>query len=163
MNRTMTGSLAVAQPKATREGGSAEGILIAALICIATIALPNLAYARGGGGGGFHGAGGSGFHAGGGGFHAAALGGFHGGGLFHGAGVGGQAGGWQGARHDGRYGSYDAGWGYDPYVWSGDDLYNSDDVSGTSYASQYWYCGNPAGYYPYVRQCSVPWQAAPAD
>jgi hypothetical protein len=26
----------------------------------------------------------------------------------------------------------------------------------------YWfYCGNPQGYYPYVPQCSVPWQQVP--
>lgn len=29
-------------------------------------------------------------------------------------------------------------------------------------APQYWYyCANPSGYYPYVPQCAVPWQAVP--
>ena len=32
-----------------------------------------------------------------------------------------------------------------------------------SYYPQSWYwCGAPAGYYPYVQQCAVPWQAVPA-
>jgi len=29
-------------------------------------------------------------------------------------------------------------------------------------APQYWYCQNPAGYYPYVPACYVQWQAVPA-
>jgi hypothetical protein len=171
MNRTMTGTLdvAAAQPMAIREARSTGGFLIATVICIAATALPNLAYARGGGGG-FHGGGGGGFHAAGmGGFHGggfhAAVGGFHGGGLrgFQGAAVGERSGGWHASGHDGRYGGYRGLWGYDPYLWSDDGLYTGDDASGTSYTSQYWYCANPAGYYPYVTQCSVPWQAASAN
>jgi len=37
----------------------------------------------------------------------------------------------------------------------------SDDYSG-GYGGQYWYyCQHPAGYYPYVQQCSMPWQPVP--
>ena len=165
MNSIMSGSLSVAgaQPKTIRKAGGTASCLIAALICVATMALPNLAFARGGGGG-FHGGGVGGFHAGGGGFHAAAIGGFHGGGLrgFHGAGVGERSGEWQGAWHNGRYGDY-RGWGNDdPYVWSDDGLYGGDDAFSTTYASQYWYCADPAGYYPHVTQCRTSWQLVPA-
>ncbi len=27
----------------------------------------------------------------------------------------------------------------------------------------WYYCGNPQGYYPYVAQCTVPWQPVPAQ
>jgi hypothetical protein len=103
-----------------------------------------------------------GFH--GGGFHAAG-GGFHGGGLrgFQGAAIGMRSSGWHAGGHDGRYGGDRGLWGYDPYLLSGDGLYTDDGTSATSYTSQYWYCANPAGYYPYVTQCSVPWQAASAN
>jgi hypothetical protein len=31
-------------------------------------------------------------------------------------------------------------------------------------ATQYWYyCSNPAGYYPYVTQCNTGWQTVPAS
>jgi hypothetical protein len=39
-------------------------------------------------------------------------------------------------------------------------------VSGPALGSpqQYWYyCANPAGYYPYVPQCGTTWQAVPAN
>ena len=29
-------------------------------------------------------------------------------------------------------------------------------------AQQWYYCSNPAGYYPYVQNCSAGWQAVPA-
>jgi hypothetical protein len=161
MSRSMTGGvhIAAAQPKSGRKVRSVTGLAIAALIGIATITLPNLSYARGGGGG-FHGGGIGGFHAGGG-FHAAALGGFHGGFRgFNGVGMGGVERGQ--AWHDRAYGrNGDWGWGYDPYLWSDDGVYDGDDAASPS-ASQYWYCANPAGYYPSVTQCSVSWQAVPA-
>jgi hypothetical protein len=32
------------------------------------------------------------------------------------------------------------------------------------YPSQTWYyCSDPAGYYPYVTQCNIGWQAVPAS
>jgi hypothetical protein len=32
----------------------------------------------------------------------------------------------------------------------------------TGVATTWYYCQNPAGYYPYVTQCPTPWQAVPA-
>jgi hypothetical protein len=128
--------------------------IAAALLCATALSQPNPAYAGGfhGGGGGFHGGGFGGFH--GGGFH----GGFHGGG-FHGD-----------RFHDGRFhagrfhdnrfffggGFVDPWWGYYPD-------YGYYDY-GQSYSSQTWYyCSDPAGYYPYVTQCNNGWQAVPAS
>jgi len=164
MSRSMTGGtrIAEAQPMATRKARSAAGLVIAALIGIGTIALPNASYARGGGGG-FHGGGGGGFHAGGGGFHAAAMSGFHSG-LRGFNGVGLRGGERDGAWRDRGYVGDGGWWGYDPDLWSDEDdgAYDGDDAS-TPAASQYWYyCANPAGYYPSVTQCSVSWQMVPA-
>jgi hypothetical protein len=128
--------------------------IAAVLLCASALSQPNLAYAGGfhGGGGGFHG---GGFH--GGGFHG---GGFHGGG-FHGGGF------HDGRFHDGRFhdnrfffgGSVGFGypwWGYYPD-------YGYDNYS-QPYASQAWYyCADPAGYYPYVTQCNTGWQTVPAN
>jgi len=128
--------------------------IAAALLCATALSQPNPAYAGGfhGGGGGFHGGGFGGFH--GRGFH----GGFHGGG-FHGD-----------RFHDGRFhagrfhdnrfffggGFVDPWWGYYPD-------YGYYDY-GQSYSSQTWYyCSDPAGYYPYVTQCNNGWQAVPAS
>ena len=135
--------------------------IAAALLCATALSQPNPAYAGphgGGGGGGFHG-GGGGFH--GGGFHA--MGGFHGGG-FHGSGS--HGGGFHDGRfHDGRFhdnrfffgGSFGFPWGgYYPD-------YGYDDYS-QPYSSQTWYyCSDPAGYYPYVTQCNTGWQTVPAN
>jgi hypothetical protein len=141
-----------------------------------------------GGAGGFHGGGSAGPHAGGsGGLHGGDLrafrgGGFSGGGVHvdaaPGAGMGGvhddrfrngSAGGgvilrggaregeWHQGWHNGRYGWW---WGYDPYLWSDDGLYDDQDSYGQ--ASGY-YCSDPAGYYPYVTQCNLPWQHVPAS
>jgi hypothetical protein len=99
---------------------------------------------HGGGGGGFHGGGlGGGFH--GGGFDR---GGFHGGGFDRG-------------RFRGGFGG---GWGWDGGLYYGEDYpdYGSSGYS-QPYATQYWYyCQNPAGYYPYIQQCSTNWQPVPA-
>ena len=108
--------------------------IAAALLCATALSQPNPAYA-----GGFHG-GGGGFHGG--------FGGFHGGG-FHGD-----------RFHDNRFffgGSFGfPWWGYYPdYGYYG---YSQP------YASQTWYyCSDPAGYYPYVTQCNTGWQAVPAS
>jgi hypothetical protein len=116
--------------------------IAAALLCATALSQPNPAHAGGfhGGGGGFHG-GGGGFHGGGGGFHG---GGFDGG--FHG-----------GRFHDNRFffgGAFGFPWlGYYPYY-----------DYGQPYASQTWYyCSDPAGYYPNVTQCDTGWQAVPAS
>jgi len=132
----------------------ALGCLAAALLGVGAILQPQVANAAhgGGGGGGFHG-GGGGFHGGGfGGFHG---GGFHGGGFHRGFGVGFGLG--------GLYAPYGYGWDYSyPY----DDTYGYPDYGyyQQPYATQYWYyCSNPAGYYPYVSQCNTGWQTVPAS
>jgi hypothetical protein len=111
----------------------------AALVVVVALGAPNIAYAapHGGGGGGSHG---GGSHSG---------GGSHGGGGFHGGGFHGGVGGFHGAV----YGAYTAG----DYS---DDYYGDEQPS----PSQVWYyCSDPAGYYPYVTQCDTDWQMTPAD
>jgi hypothetical protein len=143
--------------------------IAAALLCAAALSEPNLAYAGphgGGGGGGFHGGGGGGFHGGGmGGFHGGGFGGFHGNG-FHGNGF---HAGFAGVHHgfDGRRGRFFGGLGFGfygyPYGW---DYYPDYGYYGYSqpYSSQTWYyCWDPAGYYPYVTQCNTGWQTVPAS
>lgn len=111
---------------------------------------------------------------------AAPRGGFHGGGMhggfagdaFHGGiaagmhggfgGRGGVAGGghWMHGWHGGRYGWWwgdGLGWTYYPYPAFGYDGYPE------AVASQYWYCTDPPGYYPYVTQCNMAWQTAPGS
>jgi len=133
--------------------------IAAALLCATALSQPNPAYAGGfhGGGGGFHGGGFGGFH--GRGFHGGGFhGGFHGGG-FHGDGF--HDGRFHAGRfHDNRFffggGFVDPWWGYYPD-------YGYYDY-GQSYSSQTWYyCSDPAGYYPYVTQCNNGWQAVPAS
>lgn len=145
--------------------------IAAAVLGAAVLCQPDLAHAHGGGGhgGGGHGGGGhgGGFHGGGfhgGGFHA---GGFHGGGI-HGRvaavhrGFGGAHGDhWYHGWHNGRYGWWLGGpglaWTYYTYPWSGYEY-------SQPYASQTWYyCSDPAGYYPYVAQCNTGWQTVPAS
>jgi hypothetical protein len=123
----------------------ALGIAAAALLCVIALGQPNLAYAwphRGGGG--FHG--GRGFH--GGGFHG---GGFHGGG-FHGRGFGGFH------RHGFHGGGFFPGFGGFYYPYYGYYDYGQPPSSQTWY-----YCSDPAGYYPYVTQCNTGWQMVPAS
>jgi hypothetical protein len=124
--------------------------IAAALLCATALSQPNPAYAGGfhGGGGGFHGGGFGGFH--GGGFHG---GGFHGGGFHDGRFR-------DGRFHDNRFffggGLAYPWWGYYPD-------YGYYDYS-QPYSSQTWYyCSDPAGYYPYVTQCNTGWQAVPAS
>ena len=55
----------------------------------------------------------------------------------------------------GYYG-YPYGWDYSP-----DDGYYGYSQP---YSSQTWYyCSDPAGYYPYVTQCNTGWQTVPAS
>jgi hypothetical protein len=146
---------------------------------------------HGGAPGGLHADGLGGFHGGApGGFHAGEPGGIRSGGFsgggFHvispGAGMDrSHAGEFRGGSHSGsvvlrggersghwshgwRNGRYGWSWGYDPYLWSSDGLY--DDYSGEDQAnaSQSWYyCSDPAGYYPYIAQCNTSWQTVPAQ
>ena len=144
--------------------------IAAALLCATALGQPNLAYAGphgGGGGGGFHGGGMGGFHGGG-------MGGFHGGG-FHGGGFGGFHGHFAGMhngfgeRHEGfrdRRGVFIGGVGFGyygyPYGWDYSPDYSNYGYSQPS--SQTWYyCSDPAGYYPYVAQCNTGWQAVPTN
>jgi hypothetical protein len=134
--------------------------IAAALLCAAALSQPNPAYAGphgGGGGGGFHGGGMGGFHGGG-------FGGFHG----HFAGMHNGF----GERHEGfrdrRFGvgvGVGLGLGYYgyPYGWDYAPDYGYYGYS-QPYSSQTWYyCSDPAGYYPYVAQCNTGWQAVPAS
>src|SRR6266481_5205303 len=146
-----------------------RALTIAAALLCATALGPNLAYAGPhGGGGGFHGGGMGGFHGGG-------MGGFHGGGGgFHGGGFGGFPGHFAGMhhgfgeRHDGfRRGVFIGGLGFGyygyPYGWDYSPDYGYSGYS-QPYSSQNWYyCSDPAGYYPYVAQCNTGWQAVPAN
>jgi hypothetical protein len=136
---------------------------IAALLFAAAFIKPEVANAAhgGGGGGGFHGGGGR----------------VHGGGFHHGFG-----------RSHGRFGIVGIyapfWWGYGyPYSYYGyygdgpDHGYYGDDPSCSYYgacpnygygsqrnARQTWYyCSDPAGYYPYVAQCKMGWLPVPAS
>jgi hypothetical protein len=129
--------------------------IAAALLCATALGEPNLAYAGphgGGGGGGFHGGGMGGFHGGG-------FGGFHGhfAGMHHGF----------GERHDGfRRGVFIGGLGFGyygyPYGWDYSPDYGYYGYSQPS-SQDWYYCSDPAGYYPYVAQCNTGWQAVPAN
>jgi hypothetical protein len=122
----------------------------AALLVVIAFGSPNIAYAGPHGGGGSHGGGGK--------FHGSMVrgvaipGGFpvsHNG--FHGGHGGGRL-----IYMPGAYGSYPA----DAYGGGYDD--GGYDDSGQPSPSQVWYyCADPAGYYPYVTQCSTDWQMVP--
>ena len=110
----------------------------AALLCATALGQPNPAYAQMHGGGG-------GFRSGGG-FHARGFGGFHGGG-FHGD-----------RFHEGRFHGGFTGFGFYPYY----GYYDYGDY-GQPYYQTWYYCSDPAGYYPYVTQCNNGWQTVPAS
>ena len=164
-----------------------------ALLCVTALSQPNPAYAEShGGGGGFHGGGGGGFHGGGGGgFHGGGGGGFHGGGAgFHGGGglgAGGAAFHGGGGFHGGGAG-FHSGIGFRPGGeafhggrefrgrefhrfdrdgFSGGGFYEVYPSAGYSeydqHSQAWYYCADPAGYYPYVTQCYSDWQSVPAN
>ena len=115
--------------------GKAVGYVAASLVFAAALPLSNPAHAAHGGGGGFHG----------GGFHG---GDFHGDRGFHG---------WHGGGHGLWWGGLGLGLGLGLYPYYGYYGYSQP------YAAQYWYyCSNPAGYYPQVMQCNTAWQTVPA-
>ena len=166
----------LSEKKAGPRVAGALGRAAAASLCVAALCQPNLSYAAGGGGG-FHG-GGGGFHGGGGGFHGGGFGGSRSGGSgggWHGgfAGVhrgfgGGYGGGWYHGWRGGRYGWWwgsGLGWTYYPYPYGWGYYPDYGDYGYSQpYAAQYWYyCSDPAGYYPYVTQCNAPWQPVPAS
>ena len=155
------------------------GSVAAALVFAAVISQPMAAKAEHGAGGS-RGGSGSGSFRGGGGFHGGA---FHGGGGFQGGGFhaqgfhaqGFQGGGFHGGFHHRGfpYGFGGAGAGfalglgsayapfgwdyyYDPYA----GFYGYPDYGYSPSPAQYWYyCSDPAGYYPYVSECNTGWQA----
>lgn len=156
---------------------SRVGVVAAALAGVLVLAQPGLALARGGGGGGGGGHGGGGGFGGGGGMHGGGFGGgMHGGGFGGGGFHGGFAGGMHGGGFD-RGGFHGGGFdrdhfrrGFGGFGWDGGLYYGDDypDYYGSygytqPYATQYWYyCQNPAGYYPYIQQCTTNWQPVPA-
>src|SRR5271166_5306988 len=107
--------------------------IAAPLLCTAVLSQPNPAYA-----GGFHGGGFGGFH--GGGFHD---------GRFH-----------DGRVHDNRF-FFGGSFGYPWWRYYPD--YGYYDYSQPSSSQTWYYCSDPAGYYPYVTQCNTGWQAVPAS
>jgi hypothetical protein len=125
----------------------------AALLCATALGQPNPAAAGGFHGGGFGGFHGGGFHATGG-FHGGGFGGFHGGG-FHGRGF--RADRFHGNRFFFGGAFADPWWGYYP------DYGYYYDYSQPSSSQTWYYCSDPAGYYPYVTQCNTGWQTVPAS
>ena len=140
--------------------GRVLGVAAAALLFAASIIQPKVANADHGGGGSFHDGGFAGFH----------HGGFpHRDGHFH-----------RGFRIGAIYAPYWWGYGY-PYSYFGyygdypDHRYYGYDPGSSYYgihpgygsqpsARQTWYyCSNPAGYYPYVTQCKTGWLPVPAS
>jgi hypothetical protein len=123
------------------------GKVLGALLCVAALSQPNPAYAQMHGGGGFHA---------GGGFHGGRFAGFHSGGGFHGD----RFGGFHADRfHDGRFRGGFFGFGFGPYY--GYPYYGYDYSQ--PYSQTWYYCSEPAGYYPYVSQCNTGWQTVPAS
>jgi hypothetical protein len=135
---------------------------------------------HGGGGGG--GGGWSGGGSGGGGWHGGGSGGgWHGGGGYHGGGwYGGGYRGWYGGWYGPGLGIYVGapgywGWGGWPYYAASYPVYSTYPAYGTAevgasgtylqsapepapnQASYWYYCTEPAGYYPYVQNCSRAW------
>ncbi len=143
--------LQVSEHRARPRIGRALATVAAALLYATALGQPNSAYAGphgGGGGGGFHGGGFGGFHGGG-------FGGFHG--RF--AGMHNRF----GERHEGFRGGLGFGFYQYPYGWDYSPDYGYYGYS-QPYSSQTWYyCWDPAGYYPYVTQCHTGWQAVPAS
>lgn len=84
-----------------------------------------------------------------------------------------RAGHWHHGRHSGRLGWWwivgGAWYFYPTAVYPYPDPYLPPGVvvapvPAPSSAPQYWYyCANPAGYYPYVPACRVAWQRVPAS
>ena len=98
-----------------------------------------------------------------------------------------QHGGWRGGGgwHGGYHGGWHGGWGwgvsvgfYDPWwpgYYAGYPYYSyayDPPVTVVQQAvpaqqapaapASWYYCDNPAGYYPYVQNCSSPWRPVPA-
>lgn len=76
-----------------------------------------------------------------------------------------RAGAWHHGFHDGRSGWWWVVGGvwyfYPAPVYPYPDPYGPPGVVGVG--PSWYYCANPQGYYPYVPQCLVPWQAVPSE
>lgn len=77
---------------------------------------------------------------------------------------------WHRGWHDGHYGWWwQFGGLWYPYpapIYPYPDPYRPPDIAPPPptayYPSLYYYCDNPAGYYPYVAECPSGWRAVPA-
>lgn len=68
---------------------------------------------------------------------------------------------WDADRRDGR--PHMRGYFYPAPVYAYRDFYQPPALTVRPAPYQYWYyCASPAGYYPYVPRCRVPWRAVPA-
>ncbi|HEX7640856.1 MAG TPA: hypothetical protein VF472_01470 [Burkholderiaceae bacterium] len=113
--------------------------------------------------------------------HAFGHGGYHGSysGSYHGGGWGGHPG-WYGNHwHDGWYGGWggvyiDPWWGVGAYsypyytypdvvVAPAAPVYIEPNAPAVSPPGSWYYCQDPAGYYPYVKNCNGAWQQVPAQ
>jgi hypothetical protein len=74
---------------------------------------------------------------------------------------------WHGRHHghDGWWWFAGGGWFFYPYAVypypdyvSGTADYEDGYYAGAAANNAWWYCDNPAGYYPYVQNCMVPWR-----
>jgi len=120
----------------------ARGLLVAAIAAgAALVSSPAAAQHHGGYHGGYHG---HGWHHGGWGW-----------GFGVGLGVGLYDPWWPG-----HYAGY---WDYPYYPYYADPPVTVIQQAPTVQAApqSYYYCDNPAGYYPYVQQCSIPWRQVP--
>ncbi len=85
-----------------------------------------------------------------------------------------RGGGWNHAFHDGRLGWWWVVGPYwyfygspvypypDPYVPPAVAVQPAPPASGPPPAQSWYYCDNPAGYYPYVSSCPTQWRQVPA-
>jgi len=151
VSEIMAGRTAIAPPARRRtllKPAMAAIFLFGALLCSSAWAGP------GGHGGGGHG-GGSGH----GGFHGG--GGYHGGG-FHGRGRGGIFIGGAGYWGYGP-GLYGYSYPYSYYYDDGDVVVPQGAIVSSPPPALWYFCDNPQGYYPYVKECSTPWRAVTPD
>lgn len=126
-----------------------RGLALVAITAAAIAAAPADAQGHGGfhGGGGWHG----------GGYH-------HGGGWGWGVGVGFYDPWWPGYYGAGPYGYYPYyGYGEAPVTVIEQPMVGAQQqVQQAPAPATYYYCDDPAGYYPYVQNCGKPWRAVPA-
>jgi hypothetical protein len=90
------------------------------------------------------------------------------GGSWHRGGVWrGNAGAWHGGRwfrgwYGGRFGWWWYVPGYDWYAYYDEPVYPYPAYPYAGSPNLWYYCEDPAGYYPYIQQCTGPWQPVQA-